>query len=269
MREESKIDGFGRRLRNREFQLGATVSSTDVAVAEAMAGSALDFIMLDTEHSPIGPEMVQTLVMAAHGAGTPVLVRVGGLEPIRLMQPLDVGAAGVIVPRVRNADEVRWVVEHTRYPPVGLRGFGPRRAGGYGRTTAEYVAGSSDNVGVVVQIETADAVANLAEIASVPGLDGLLVGPNDLSAALGVPGQTDGALVRDVMRQVVEVCQDAGLAAGTATMPATGEVQRVQRFGWTFVVAGVDLFYMVDALDSFLADVTEAFAESEPDPESR
>ena len=269
MSEESKIKGFGRRLRNREFQLGATVSSTDVAVAEAMAASDLDFIMLDTEHSPISPETVQTLVMAIHGAGTPVLVRVGGLEPIRLMHPLDVGAAGVIVPRVRNADEVRWVVEQTRYPPVGLRGFGPRRAGGYGRTTAEYVAGSSDNVGVVVQIETAEAVANLAEIVSVPGLDGLLVGPNDLSAALGVPGQTGSRPVRDVMRRVVDVCRDAGLAAGTATMPATGEVRRVQSFGWTFVVAGVDLFYMVDALDSFLADIAEAFAESEQDPESR
>ena len=269
MRDKPKVEGFGRRLRERGFQLGATVSSTDVAVAEAMAASDLDFIMLDTEHSPLGPEAVQTLVMAAQGAGTPVLVRVGGLEPIRLMQPLDVGAAGVIVPRVRNADEVRWVVEQTRYPPVGLRGFGPRRAGGYGRTTAEYVAGSPDNVGVVVQIETSEAVANLAEIASVPGLDGLLVGPNDLSAALGVPGQTDSAPVRDVMRRVVEVCRDRGLAAGTATMPATGEVQRVQRFGWTFVVAGVDLFYMVDALDSFLADVADAFAESDPDPESR
>ena len=236
---------------------------------EAMAASDLDFIMLDTEHSPLGPETVQTLVMAGSAAGTPVLVRVGGLEPIRLMQPLDAGAAGVIVPRVRDADEVRAVVESTRYPPVGLRGFGPRRAGGYGRTTAEYVAGSADNVAVVCQIETAEAVADLAEIASVPGLDGLLVGPNDLSAALGVPGQTDSRPVRDVMRQVVEVCRDTGLAAGTATMPAPGEVQRLQHFGWTFVIAGVDLFYMVDALDSFLRDLAKAATGPGPYPDNR
>ena len=149
---------------------------------------------------------------------------------------------------------------------MGMRGFGPRRAGGYGRTTDEYVAGSPDNVAVVVQIETAEAVANLTEIVAVPGLSGLLVGPNDLSAALGVPGQTGSAPVRDVMLQVVEMCRDAGLAAGTATMPAVGEVQRLQRFGWTFVVAGVDLFYMVDALDSFLADVAGASEGSEADP---
>lgn len=255
MREHPHMNGFGRRLRQREFLLGAVVSSTDPAFVEAMAGSALDLLMLDTEHSPLGPESVQTLVMAASAADTPVLVRVGGLEPIQLMQALDVGAAGVIVPRVRNADEVRLIVQSTRYPPVGLRGFGPRRAGLYGRRTTEYAAEANDNVAVTVQIETSDAVDNLVEIASVPGLDGLLVGPNDLSAGLGVAGQVESDPVLEVIDRVAEVCRDAGIAAGIATLPAPGEVERWRDAGLTWVIAGVDVFYMVDALDAFLAEM--------------
>ena len=116
MREQPQVMAFGRRLRNRQFQLGGTATSSDPAIVEAMAGSALDFLMIDTEHSPLGRETVQTLVMAASVTDTPVLVRVGGLDPIQLMQPLDLGAAGVIVPRVRNADEVRSVGELDEIP---------------------------------------------------------------------------------------------------------------------------------------------------------
>ena len=261
MREDTRMNGFGRRLRQREFQLGTVVSSTDPAVVEAMAGSALDFLMMDTEHSPLGPESVQTLVMAASAADTPVLVRVGGLEPIQLMQPLDVGAAGVIVPRVHNADEVRSIMESTRYPPGGLRGFGPRRAGQYGRRTREYAADANDNVAVVVQIETSEAVDNLAEIVSVPGLDGVLVGPNDLSAALGVAGQVESDPVLEVIGRVAEVCRDVGIAAGIATLPASGVVQRWRVADLTWVVAGVDLFYMVDALDAFLTEMEEVLED--------
>ena len=258
MRDQPHFGDFARRLREREFLLGATASSRDPAVIEVMAGSALDYLMLDTEHSVVGPETMQTLVMAASGAGTPVLVRVAGHEPIQLMQPLDIGAAGVIVPRVHDADEVRTIVENTRYPPVGLRGFGPRRAGGYGRVAQEYAATANDSVAVVVQIETADAVANLEEIASVPGLDGMLVGPNDLSASLGVPGETDGQQVREVMATVVEVCREAELASGIAIMPMLDEVQRWRAMGLTFLIAGVDLFYMANALDGFLAEFEAA-----------
>ncbi len=253
---------FGRRLRNRQFQLGGTATSSDPAIVEAMAGSALDFLMIDTEHSPLGRETVQTLVMAASVTDTPVLVRVGGLDPIQLIQPLDLGAAGVIVPRVRNADEVRSVVNSTRYPPVGLRGFGPRRAAGYGRSNREYVAASDDNVAVVVQIETREAVDNLDEIASVPGLDGLLVGPNDLSAALGVPGQPDSEPVRDVVGQVVEACRHAGLGSGIATSAVVSEVQRWRRLGLTFIIAGGDVGFLVDALDAYLAELKTAFEAS-------
>lgn len=251
--------GFGNRLRSREFQLGCTVSSSDPAITEAMAGADLDFLMIDTEHSPVGPETVQTLVMAAAGSGTPVVVRVGGLEPVRLMQPLDVGADGVVVPRISTPDEVRSLIEHTRYPPQGLRGFGPRRAGGYGRRNLDYVAESGDRVAIIVQVETRGAVENLSEIAAIPGLDGLLVGLNDLSAALGKPGQTDSEPVRDVVHRVVQVCQANGIASGIAMGATVPNLERWERAGFTFMIAGGDVSFLVESIDNFIGKVRARF----------
>lgn len=246
---------FRTSLRSGGFLLGSWVTSSDPAITEAMAAAGLDYLTIDTEHSPLSADLVQTLAMAAKGSGTAVLVRVGGIEPIRLMQPLDAGADGIVVPRIASAAQVRAVVEATRYPPAGLRGYGPRRAGGYTRGDAAYVESSERRIAIIAQVETRGAVDQLAEIAAVPGLDGLLVGRNDLSAALGVAGQPDHPVVREVVDQVIEVCRSTGTAAGIASSAAAAEIQQWREAGMTFVTAGLDLGFLVDGVDALVDGV--------------
>ncbi|MGF1616296.1 MAG: HpcH/HpaI aldolase/citrate lyase family protein [Acidimicrobiia bacterium] len=246
---------FRENLQEAPFLLGSWVGSSDPGVMEAMAGSELDFIVIDSEHGPLGPDTVQLLTMAAARFPTAVLVRVGGTETIRLMQPLDAGADGIIVPRIQSAGEVESVVEATRYPPDGLRGYGPRRAGGYGRDEAEYVTTADKRVAVIVQIETAGAIDDLEAIARVPGLDGLLVGRNDLSASMGLARQPNHPEVHEVIDRVVQVCADAGIAAGIAGPADPEEALRWRDLGMRFFSAGGDIGFLVQSLDRFVADV--------------
>jgi 2-keto-3-deoxy-L-rhamnonate aldolase RhmA len=255
---------FRRELLSGRFLLGSWVSSSDPAITEAMTESGLSYVIIDAEHSPLGPDTVQMLMMAAKGSGTAVLVRVGGTDPIRLMQPLDAGADGIVVPRISSAREVRKVVESARYPPTGLRGYGPRRAGGYTRSEESYVETAERRVTVIVQIETKGAVAELPEIARVQGLDGLLVGRNDLAGALGVPGQPGHPMVTDVVLQVIEVCRDTGVAAGIACAPAAAEIQNWRDAGMNFVAAGMDIAFLVHAVDALVDDVRRTAGPVDP-----
>ncbi|MGF1617793.1 MAG: HpcH/HpaI aldolase/citrate lyase family protein [Acidimicrobiia bacterium] len=246
---------FATRLREGGFLLGSTVSTTDPSLVECMARSKLDFLMIDTEHSPLGPETVQMLVIAASGSGMPSVVRVGSTIPHALMQPLDVGAAGIVVPRIKSHVEVQAVIEATRYPPLGLRGFGPRRAAGYGRDTRLYVDEARERVAVIVQIETYEAVEDLEAIAGVAGLDALLVGPNDLAAAMGVPGEPEHEMVIEVVSKMKVACDKAGVAAGIAVAPNPKIVQYHIDSGLDFVISGGDVAFLTESVDTFVGEV--------------
>jgi 2-dehydro-3-deoxyglucarate aldolase/4-hydroxy-2-oxoheptanedioate aldolase len=179
---------FREKLRQGELCLGTCISFTDPTVTEALC-TALDFVWIDMEHSAFSPEVVQGHIMATKGSRTTSIVRVPWNDPVLIKPVLDMGAAGIIAPQVRTADEARQLVAACLYPPQGIRGFGPRRPSNYGRDGGvQFCKRANESLVVIAQIEHIDAVRNLDAILSVPGLTSIVLGPNDLAGSMGQIG---------------------------------------------------------------------------------
>jgi 2-keto-3-deoxy-L-rhamnonate aldolase RhmA len=156
--------------------------------------------------------------MATKASETVPLVRVAWNDPVLIKPVLDIGAAGVIVPFVRTADEARRAVEACLYPPAGVRGFGPRRASHYGRLGGpEYCREANESVIVIAQIEHVDAVRNLDEILAVPELTSIVIGPNDLAGSLGLIGQPRHPRVLEAIQTIIATARRKNVPVGLAT----------------------------------------------------
>lgn len=243
------------RLRSRDFLLGSWVNLTDPAATEIVCDAGFDFVILDGEHAPFGIETTQSLIIAANGAGTPCIVRVGENSPMWLFQALDGGADGVLVPRSESVDDVRRAVASCQYPPAGNRGYGPRRASRYGKKEPGYRERANEEVAIVVQIETFGALDAVEEIVAVPGLTALFVGPNDLSGAFGLLGHTASQLVVDAITKVVEVAGGAGVPVGIASASTAEAVNARREQGFSFVAAGDDLDFLAAGANELVSSV--------------
>ena len=179
---------FREKLRRGQVCFAAHISCTDPTITEALC-SVADVVWVDMEHNALSLETVQAHFMATKGSDTAVLVRVPWNDPVLIKPVLDIGADGIIVPMVRTVDEVRRAVAACRYPPDGIRGFGPRRASGFGRLGGpDYCRLANESIIVVVQIEHIDAVNNLDEILAVPGLTSIADRPATTWPAHGPDG---------------------------------------------------------------------------------
>ena len=251
-----------RTLHEPGFHVGTWIALSDPAAVEIATGSALDFVVIDTEHGAIGPETLERMLLGARGGRARVLVRVGSNEPIRIMQALDGGADGIVVPRVATGDEARRAIEWVRYPPEGHRGFGPRRAGGYGRHVAEYVAAADSGMAAVVQIERREAIDALESICDVEGLDALLIGPNDLAGSLGVPRQLEHPLVQEAIEQICRVAVAKGVPVGIASESVAPNAESWVRLGMSFAVVDGDYAMLAREIDRLVLSVAQATGSS-------
>jgi len=165
-------------------------------------------------------------------------------DQVVIKRTLDVGAMGLVVPLVRTAQEVRDAISYAKYPPVGIRGCAPRRAADYGRQRDEYLAKANDAVIVIVQIEHIEAVKNLDAILTVPDLDGILVGPADLSNSMGYVGNPEAPEVQRTIDHVVERAHAAGVCAGVAVAGSVEQISRWVDRGVQFLPVGSDRWFM-------------------------
>jgi 2-dehydro-3-deoxyglucarate aldolase len=204
---------FRDRLARREPLLGTLLTLPSPDIAELLAGAGFDWLFIDMEHGLLDFEIVQRMVQAA-GSACPCLVRVAYNEPILIGKALDTGAAGIIVPHVGTPEEARAAVRAAKYPPTGARSIGAGRAQGYGRRIQGAIAGDNDSTVVVAQVEHADAVPQMDEIVAVRGVSAVFVGPFDLSASMGKPGEIDAPEVRQAIGAIVAACSARSLPCG-------------------------------------------------------
>lgn len=224
------------------------------AAAELLAGIGYDFVAFDQEHTPISYETMENMLRAVDAAPgeTESLVRVADDDPTTLKRTLDLGPTAILVPMVETAEQAAEIVDASRYPPEGRRGLGLARASGYGRSLPEHVETVEDSLARFVQLESERAVENAEDIAAVDGIDGLFVGPVDLSMSMDRFGEWDDEEFIDGVNRVVEAAHDADIAVGTL---ATSADEREARLDWgvDYLVAGVDAMHLAsgaaDALD--------------------
>ena len=206
---------FPERIRACEPLLGCFLTWPTAGVAELLAIAGFDFLVLDAEHGFFSIESIEAMVIAADGAGIPAIVRVPSCAAAEVGRSLDAGAAGILFPRGDGCAAVKGAIESAKFPPEGRRGLGGVRANRYGSVPLDrFVKESNARTVMVAQIETAGALAQLPDIAALPGLDVLYVGPNDLTQALGVPGQYGDSRYREALGTIARQAKASGKTAG-------------------------------------------------------
>lgn len=253
------VNAAKERLKAGESVLNGWLHIPSSLTAEAMAGAGFGTLTLDLQHGPYGLEAVLPMLQAISGTQAVPLARVPWNEPGVIMKLLDMGCYGLICPMVSTREGCEAFVGACRYPPAGTRSFGPTRV----RLSAgeSYAARANDEILTFAMIETAEALANLDAIMSVPGLDGVYVGPADLSQALGGPpgADWDEGPVVGALERIVEAAQTHGLIAGVHTMSAA-YAKKMIALGYRFVTVQSDLNFLWSGAKATVA----AFGEAAP-----
>jgi 4-hydroxy-2-oxoheptanedioate aldolase len=230
---------FKRAIREGRQQIGLWCSLPGSYAAEAVAGSGYDWLLFDTEHSPGDPLTVLAQLQAVAPYDVSAVVRPASNDTVLIKRFLDLGAQTLLIPYVQNAQEARAAVAAMRYPPDGIRGVsGLTRATRFGRIPG-YGKRAAEELCLLVQVETREALDQLEAIAAVEGVDGVFIGPADLAASLGHvgdPGHPDVvAAVEDAVRRL----RAAGKPAGILT-PDTGFAKRCIEIGTIFTAVAID-----------------------------
>ena len=237
--------GLKQKLNSRELVVGGWVSFGHPSITEIFANSGLDFIAIDMEHSTISLEQAQRIIAASQSYAVPCLPRPVSHSNDWIKPLLDSGANGIIAPMVSSAEESHLISSLIKFPPQGKRSFGVNRAQSYGKFFDDYVTNWNKDSVYIAQIETKNAVSRIHEIISDPYLDGVMVGPYDLSGSLGVPGQTSHPLVKEAENLIISACIKKGIACGTQLAEFNEEkLDSALNQGYSFVIASSDLFVL-------------------------
>jgi 4-hydroxy-2-oxoheptanedioate aldolase len=206
------------RLLSGEVVHGLLSPNIEPNLVETLGLLGFDLYILDAEHGTAGPVEAAAVVRACEGAGLAPLVRPRDLDPKLILQYLDAGMTGIMLPGARSADDVRRLVEAVKYPPDGHRGLAAMRANRFllGAERQEaWVARANRETLVLPQIETREALEQVEDLAAVPGIDGFIVGPRDLALALGFPDGPSHPEIESAIDRVVAVAKRRGLVVGT------------------------------------------------------
>ena len=232
-------------LKNRSLLFGAWTSLGHPSITEMFCKAPFHFVGIDMEHSTISLEQAQSIIATTQSFKIPCLPRVSSHNPEQVRRLLDSGADGVIVPMVSNPQELDAVVSWVKYPPVGKRGFGVARAQGYGWSFDENAKNWNKRGSILIQIESIEGVNQIENLLKNDELDGVMVGPYDLSGTMGIPGQLDHPHVQKACKKVIEACKKYGKACGTQIVdPDVTNVQKAIQEGYTFIILASDVFLL-------------------------
>jgi 4-hydroxy-2-oxoheptanedioate aldolase len=245
-------NAFKRALREGRTQIGLWSSLSSNYTVEVIAGAGYDWILLDMEHSPNDLESLLSQLQAAAAYRTHPVVRVPWNDMVTIKRVLDAGAQSLLVPYVQNAAEAKAAVAATRYPPAGVRGVaGTTRATRFGRIK-DYARRAHEEICVLVQLETKPALDEIEKVAVVEGVDGIFIGPADLHASMGYPGETASPAVLPLIEEAMRRIRKAGTAPGYLS-PVEADAKRMLDAGAQFVAVGADVGLLARGAESLLA----------------
>jgi 4-hydroxy-2-oxoheptanedioate aldolase len=251
------VNGFKRDIASQRVAYGTWLSGASPANAEALGGAGYDFLVVDMEHSPIDFPDMQEILRAIAGTPASPVTRVPWNDMVMVKRALDAGAQTLMVPLVQNADEAKRAVSYTRYPPDGVRGVaGTHRASRFGMVQ-DYARRAAAELCLIVQIETAQALTHLAEIAAVDGVDSIFIGPADLAASMGHLGNIMHPDVQQKVEYAARTCRDLGKPCGCLG-GNPDMVKRFRDYGYSWLAMGSDMGMMVSRAQEWLAAIDRA-----------
>jgi 2-dehydro-3-deoxyglucarate aldolase/4-hydroxy-2-oxoheptanedioate aldolase len=246
---------FRKRLINGEILIGTVVTLFTPEVSEILSETGFDWLWIDTEHSPFDVRGALGILQAVDEK-CPCIIRVPACDDVWIKKALDIGAAGIIVPQVNSPEIARQIVSSCKYPPQGSRGVGVGRAHKYGLKFQDYVETANEEIAVIIQAETREAVENISSIVEVDGIDAVLIGPYDLSASLGKIGQVKDASVQVAMDKIRQSCRQAGVQLGVFGMDAAAVKPYILK-GYTLIGVGTDASYLANSAAKSLTELKD------------
>lgn len=252
---------FKKQLRTGTTKLGLFLNSHSPTVAEQLAHSGYDWLLVDTQHGPMGNESLSGMLAGIANGGAKSIVRVGGYtDRPGIQQSLDMGADGVLVPYINNADEARAAVSCCRYPTAGTRSvYFPQRSMNKGGLLG-YAGAANENVIVALQVETADCIKNIDSIAAVPGVDLLFLGQNDLCMSMGLyekykfPDMYTSPELGDATNKLIAAAKKNSIILGIFLFGTTRVAEFLEK-GFRFVSIGNDLHHILTQAGAYVKDV--------------
>ena len=243
------------KLKRGEAVIGTFIEIGHPDVTEWLSRVGFDWLLLDNEHAPTGYETLQRMMQSMNGSGCVPIVRPQWNDLVVMKRVLDIGAYGVLIPWVNSKEEAENAVRYCKYPPQGIRGYGPRRAGMF---DPDYFKTANDELLITIQIETQKALDNLDEILSVPGIDACYIGPWDLSVSLGfgVPPDWNNAKYQKALDRVLEVSAKHGKPAGMFCISDT--IEWALEKGFTFNTIEADDYLLIRSARMALEKAREA-----------
>jgi 2-dehydro-3-deoxyglucarate aldolase len=258
-----KENHFYRELADGGVAMGGFMQIGHPAVAEVLARAGLHWVIFDTEHGGIDLETGTALIRAMSAWLCTPFVRLPINDSAWIARFLDAGVGGIVVPMVNSAEQAKAAVDAARYPPDGRRGFGYNRANNYGVDFDEYAAGANAHTAVIVQIEHIDGVENIDRILDVKGIDGVFVGPYDLTGSMGIVGQMDHPKMTDALERIINACQRHGVPAGLhVVQPQIERVQKAIDDGFRIIGMSLDNVMLYHAARSFLTEARQLVDET-------
>jgi 2-dehydro-3-deoxyglucarate aldolase/4-hydroxy-2-oxoheptanedioate aldolase len=252
------------RVRKGEIVLGGHIFLPNPSAAELMASFGYEYIWLDGEHGSFDKDSILNHLMAINGAGAGVFVRVTAGEPYFIKPVLEMGPDGIIFPQISSVEEAKRAIDACIYPPAGKRGFGPRRANRYTKfSDREYLDSVDECLVKIVQIEHIDGINNLDSILEIKGIDGIVVGPYDLSGSLGLLAELKHPKVIAAYEKITSICRAHKVPCGVSTGYGDGEYLKLWLdLGINFIFAGDDLGFLKDGTLSTIGKVKAMIKET-------
>ncbi|MGM0396856.1 MAG: HpcH/HpaI aldolase family protein [Bacillota bacterium] len=251
---KKKLDE-GNKIIGTFFELGSE------EVVESLGYTGLDFIIVDTEHGPFGIESTMNFTRAAEVVGLTTLVRVSDISRPSILRNLDIGAKGLIVPCVETVEEVRNLVEWAKYTPIGKRGYFMARPAGYGQKEFAkdlhgYFETCNRETLLIPQCETMGCLENIEEIMALDGVDGIFVGPFDLSIALGIPAEFEEPKFKNALLRILDAAKENNKYCFTFS-PDVNSAKDMFQQGFQGVAVGMDAGFLINSVKSAVNEINE------------
>ena len=245
-----------KRLANNQISIGSWITIGNPAIPEIMANADFEWLTIDIEHNSIDLSMVQNMISTIQSKNISALVRVSKNEEVIIKHVLDAGADGIIVPMINNKEDAIKAVEYAYYPPKGKRGVGLARAQNYGIGFESYKEWLNNNLVIIAQIEHIEAANNIEEIISTYGIDGVIIGPYDLSGSLGYPGEFDRIEVKQAIEKVEKACLKKGFPLGFHIVQPEAElINKVIEKGYRFIAFSTDFLFLGTKLNEEMGKI--------------
>jgi len=241
-------NGLIDKLSSGQLCIGPGITLIDPLVTEVLADE-VDFLWYDLEHCPLSHDVLNAHLLAARSRRKTAIVRVPTVDAGIIKQVLDSGANGIVVPQIKTVEEVKQSVSFCYYPPKGQRGFGPRVPSDFGRISAtEVMEHANKNIFVSVMIETVEAVEAIEEIVKVNGLTSVVIGPADLSIAMGIPGELENPRLASTIKHVVEIANQNGVYVGAGLGADKAYANFLTNLGVQWLQLGSDFSYLINCI---------------------